>query len=246
MDKVTNKAISQSHVLGILPARMTSRRLQHKLLIKLDGISIIRRTTLQALQCAQLHQVVVASDHQQILDEVADLPCQRLLIRDDVLNGTERCAIASKHFSDISHVVNIQAEQPYIEPNIIDRLAMVMASEDDKCIYTLCRDMPCNDVSTEVVKVTTDQNKYARSFTRELPDSALSYEHIGVYGYSAPLLQTLAHLSPTPSEQEQKLEQLRWMDHDYPIHVIVVSTRSISIDSNSDLHRAQLKTRAGI
>lgn len=242
--------------LGLIPARYASTRFPGKPLADLGGLTMIQRVVMQAQQ-ANLARVVVATDDARIADHVRGFGGEVVLTRADHPSGTDRLAEAYATLSATSGetfdvVVNIQGDEPFVQPAQIDALLAVFARDAAAEIATLVRriDAPENLFSPHVVKCVTDAHGRALYFSRQplpyqrdrpAPDwlqHHAYWQHLGLYAYRPATLARLTRLAPSPLEIAESLEQLRWLENGVPIHVAVTDHASIGIDTPDDLARA--------
>lgn len=236
-------------VLGVIPARYGSTRFPGKPLAMIGGKTMIRRTCEQVLK-ASLDAVVVATDDRRIFDEVQSFGGQAVMTRADHPSGTDRCREALDLMGgDYDAVVNIQGDEPFIDPARINQVADLIR-RDDTDIATLAEPITDPDVleNPNVVKVVFDKNGLALYFSRHpLPfvrgaerhlwlEKAAYYRHIGLYAYKASTLRAITALVPGRLEQAESLEQLRWLENGFPVRVgIAEPQRTIAIDTPQDL-----------
>lgn len=236
-------------VLGVIPARYGSTRFPGKPLAMIGGKTMIRRTCEQVLK-ASLDAVVVATDDPRILEEVEGFGQRALMTRADHPSGTDRCREALDLLGDgFDAVVNIQGDEPFIDPARIDQVADLIR-RDDTVIATLAEPVtdPAALDNPNVVKVVFGQDGNALYFSRHpLPyvrgtersrwlDTTAYYRHVGLYAYKAATLRAVTALPPGRLERAESLEQLRWLENGFPIRVAVtVPGRSIAIDTPQDL-----------
>lgn len=236
-------------VLGVIPARYGSTRFPGKPLAMIGGKTMIRRTCEQVLK-ASLDAVVVATDDPRILEEVEGFGQRALMTRADHPSGTDRCREALDLLGDgFDAVVNIQGDEPFIDPARIDQVADLIR-RDDTVIATLAEPVtaPAALDNPNVVKVVFGQDGNALYFSRHpLPyvrgtersrwlDTTAYYRHVGLYAYKAATLRAVTALPPGRLERAESLEQLRWLENGFPIRVAVTAPgRSIAIDTPQDL-----------
>lgn len=236
-------------VLGVIPARYGSTRFPGKPLAMIGGKTMIRRTCSQVLK-ASLDAVVVATDDPRILEEVEGFGQRALMTRADHPSGTDRCREALDLMGDgFDAVVNIQGDEPFIDPARIDQVADLIR-RDDTVIATLAEPVtdPAALDNPNVVKVVFGQDGNALYFSRHpLPyvrgtersrwlDTTAYYRHVGLYAYKAATLRAVTALPPGRLERAESLEQLRWLENGFPIRVAVTAPgRSIAIDTPQDL-----------
>lgn len=237
-------------IVGIIPARFASTRFPGKPLVQIQGKSMIRRVYEQAIQAQLLSDVIVATDDQRIVDEVISFGGKYRLTRADHISGTDRCAEVVENMHDIDTVINIQGDEPFIDPNQIDLLASCFEDNTVK-LATLIKQINSNsDLFNETIpKVVVNRNLEAIYFSRQtIPFlrnavkeewllHSVFYKHIGIYGYAAATLNEITKLNPSPLEQAENLEQLRWIENGYRIHTRVTQLETIAIDTPEDLEK---------
>jgi 3-deoxy-manno-octulosonate cytidylyltransferase (CMP-KDO synthetase) len=236
-------------ILGIIPARYASTRFPGKPLVDIGGRSMVRRVYEQASAALLLDRVVVATDDERILDHVRAFGGECFLTRADHPSGTDRCAEVARLFPEAELVVNIQGDEPFIQPGQIDLLAETLRQNPRFPLATLAKRIEQAEAlfNPNVVKVVFSEKAGAIYFSRQpLPfyrgagtrdwlQQHAYFKHIGLYGYRRRMLLRLARLRPTPLERAESLEQLRWLEHGLRIKVAVTELETIGIDSPEDL-----------
>ncbi|MFH1964463.1 MAG: 3-deoxy-manno-octulosonate cytidylyltransferase [Acidobacteriota bacterium] len=238
-------------VVGMIPSRYESTRFPGKPLADIQGKSMIRRVYEQCLEALSLDSVYVATDDERIADEVRSFGGDYLMTSSDHLSGTDRLAEASGYV-DADIIVNIQGDQPFIEPGMIDEAVQPLLDDPGLPMSTLMQKLtdPRDYDNPNVVKVVTDTKGFALYFSRSrIPyprqtDSFYLYEHIGLYVYRKDFLCLLAILAPTTLEKIELLEQLRVIENGYKIKVVETKKISselsgFSVDTPEDLDRIQ-------
>jgi len=233
----------------MIPARWASTRFPGKPLADIHGKSMIRRVHEQSLQAMSLDKVYVATDDGRIADEVKSFGGDFLMTSEDHLSGTDRLAEAAGYV-DADIVVNIQGDQPFIEPEMIDEAVQPLLDDPTLPMATLKQKLtdPRDFDNPNVVKVVTNKDGNALYFSRSrIPyprqdDPADIYEHIGLYVYRKDFLCLLAVLAPTKLEKIERLEQLRVIENGYKIRVIETEKcfselSGFSVDTPEDLER---------
>ena len=231
----------------IIPARLHSTRLPHKLLLPLGGIPIVIRT---ANIAKEIDSTIVASDSKEILDICKKYNIDCVLTSKEHTSGTDRCAeVAKKLKLDNDEVViNLQGDEPFIESNIIENLKQSMKNAifNKSAFMASCYkeiDSAYADDSN-IVKVILDSNSNALYFSRsKIPynrdNAEVSYfGHIGIYAFSAKSLNEFCNFSKSQIEDIEKLEQLRALWYGKKILMIKVKTDSIGIDTKNDYENA--------
>lgn len=235
-------------VIGIIPARYASTRFPGKPLVDLKGKTMIQRVYEGASKCPSLDTVVVATDDQRIYDAVKAFGGNVEMTSETHPSGTDRCGeVAEKYDADV--VVNIQGDEPLVNPGQIDTLCTAFADETVS-IATLGHTQVSSDDLGDVnrVKVVCDRNGNALYFSRNaIPSAERALEnvrsefpfmrHIGLYAYRKETLKELVQLQPCALEQMEALEQLRWMYYGYEIRVIPTDIETPNIDTPEDLKK---------
>lgn len=238
-------------ILGIIPARFASTRFPGKPLTVINGKTMIRRVYEQASAAKKLSKVVVATDDERIANEVKSFGGEVVITSDQHRSGTDRCAEAvSKVAGQWSAVINIQGDEPFIQPEQIDLLASLFAEADVK-IGTLVKKLsdPSDLDNPNTMKVVLDTKNNGMYFSRscipfvrgidksEWLNANFFYKHIGIYGYRTETLMEITKLSPGKLEIAESLEQLRWLENGYQIRTAFTELETISIDVPSDLDK---------
>lgn len=237
----------------VIPARYASSRLPAKPLLDIAGKPMVVRVVEQA-QRSGAEQVIVATDHQEIFDVVTRSGFQAVMTREDHPSGTDRIAEVSAHFNWPSDeiVVNVQGDEPLIEPALIREVAENLNVHAEASIATVCHAIHDKEtmLNPNVVKVVMDANGYAMYFSRApipyardafaqnlaLPANMLVYRHVGIYAYRAKFLSDYAQLAPAQIEQCEALEQLRALWHGYKISVAITQQAPApGVDTQKDL-----------
>ena len=236
-------------ILGVIPARYASSRFPGKPLVDIDGKTMIQRVYEQCMKAESLSKVIVATDDMRIFDKVKSFGGEVMMTDVDHLNGTSRCAEVLHHFEEIllepiDYVINIQGDEPLIDPKQIDDLASLFEDENAEIVTQAKRETDLSLLENlNIVKAILDKNNFAIVFKRNLQlttyDSQPFYKHVGIYGFKADVLNKIVHLEPSQNELQHKLEQLRWLDNSYKIKVGITEYESISIDTEEDLERVR-------
>jgi 3-deoxy-manno-octulosonate cytidylyltransferase (CMP-KDO synthetase) len=205
----------------------------------------------RARRSKTLARVVVATDDLRIRDAVVAFGGEVQLTGLHHPSGTDRVAEVAASLS-CEIVVNIQGDEPLIEPPMIDEAVSPFFVESDLIMGTVCRRLEKEEEwqSPHVVKVVRDRRGFALYFSRApIPYARVQgrhsyYKHIGLYVYRREFLLTLASLAPTPLEETEQLEQLRALEYGYPIRVVETKYDSIGVDTPEDLERiARIEAR---
>jgi len=238
----------------LIPARLASSRLPNKPLADLAGLPMVVRVAQRAL-LSKASQVVVAADDDSIIKACAAQGIQAVLTRTDHVSGSDRLAEAANllGLADDTIVVNVQGDEPLIEPALIDAVADVLAASPDCSMSTLAHaiDNAADWRSPHVVKLVLNAANRASYFSRasipvwrdgpadQLPPYPV-WRHVGLYAYRVGFLKAFPGLSPAPTEQAESLEQLRVLWHGHPIVVHVSDQASAAgVDTPEDLARVR-------
>ncbi len=237
-------------VIGIIPARYGSTRFPGKPLAEINGKSMIQRVYEQAKKTTALHHVVVATDDQRIVDAVNDFGGEVLMTAEHHQSGTDRCKeVLFDQSMDFDIVVNIQGDEPYIDPEQITQTVNCFSDENTE-IATLVKLITTNEelFNANKPKVLIDETDFAIYFSRAVIPYQRGvkqndwiehynyYKHIGLYAYRADILKEITNISPSRLELAEGLEQLRWIENGYKIKVAITDTESLSVDTPEDLN----------
>ena len=238
-------------VVGIIPARYGSSRFPGKPLAMIKGKTMIQRVCEQAWK-SKLDAVLVATDDIRIADEVLKFGGKYVMTDPRHQSGTDRCCealeILEEHYDA---VINIQGDEPFIDPQNID-LLVDMISRDDTQLASLVKRVDDEEelFSSNKVKVVMDKSGNALYFSRNpIPymrnvdrekwlKKGRFFQHLGIYAYKAEALRQIATMQPTALELAESLEQLRWLENGLSIRMAVVEAGSLAIDSPADLAKA--------
>jgi len=237
-------------ILGVIPARYESSRFPGKPLIDIAGKSMIERVYRQCLKSSSLSKVIVATDDQRISDHVSSFGGNVVMTSNTHQSGTDRCAEVANNYPEFDVLINIQGDEPMIDPNQIDLLSKCF--EDPKTnIATLVKKISTNEelFNENTPKVILNKNKEAILFSRtaipflrgKTRDSWIEhytyYKHIGIYGFRTNILQELTKLPLSGLETAEALEQLRWIENGYRIHAAITVKESQAVDTPEDLEK---------
>lgn len=241
--------------LGVIPARYASSRFPGKPLVDIRGKSMIRRVYEQVRQAKWIDEVLVATDDKRIFEHVRAFGGQVEMTAGTHRSGTDRCAEVAGRREGFDIVVNIQGDEPFIDPRQVDQVIAPLREQAEVEIATLAKLFTdqADLFNPNVVKVVFDRRQRALYFSRSaiphLRDvdpanwlgQAAFYKHIGIYGFRRQVLLALAREQPGRLEQWESLEQLRWLEAGYRIFVGVTELETIGIDRPEDLERISRK-----
>jgi 3-deoxy-manno-octulosonate cytidylyltransferase (CMP-KDO synthetase) len=230
-------------IVGIIPARYESSRFPGKPLAMISGKSMIQRVYEQAKKATNLTEVYVATDDERIIKEVETFGGQVIMTAKEHLNGTSRCAEALEILNkSFNYIINIQGDEPLINPLQINELASLFLDEHAEIITQVAIETDLSLLENKnIVKAILDKDCYALDFKRTLTESTLVsssfFRHVGIYGFKTDVLKKIVQLTPTKNELEEHLEQLRWIDNKFIIKSGITKYKSISIDTKEDLRK---------
>jgi len=240
-----------AEAIGIIPARFASTRFPGKPLVDILGMSMVQRVYRQASASTRLSRVVVATDDERILQHVEAFGGEVMMTSSLHASGTDRCAeVAERLGGNYEVVVNIQGDEPFIDPAQIDLLVSLFDRDEVSIGSLIKRIAKQEDLHSDtVIKVVRGIDGRALYFSRnpiphvrgalpsELMDRAVFYKHIGIYAFRGDILPQLAALAVSELEKAEGLEQLRWLENGHAIHLAETGHESNSIDSPADLER---------
>ena len=221
-------------ILGVIPARLNSTRFPNKVIFSLNGKTIVEHVYNKAIQSSLIDKLVVAVDSEKTEKLIN---CSNIMMTSDKHeSGTDRVAeVANSYDCDV--VVNIQGDEPGIDPKLIDQLISLFNDPDVKMASVASTDLDKNDFKNiNVVKVNLDKDNNALSFVRNNIDPKKKYyRHIGIYAYRKKTLNLFTSLDQSDNEKKYSLEQLRALDNNIAIKLLISDFNYRSIDTKEDL-----------
>lgn len=238
--------------IAIIPARFNSARLPGKAIIEIDGKPLIEHVYRRVQLARLVERIIVATDDARIAQVVEGFGGTVAMTAVGHASGTDRIAEVAQGMDPKTLIVNVQGDEPLIEPSVIDR-AVTAACLGDAEMVTLMTPLPdpADIRNPNRVKVVTGRNGLALYFSRSpIPSAGTCFLHLGLYVYSAGFVTALAKLQQTPLEVAERLEQLRALEHGYRIRVVEVESESWGIDTAADLEKfrktfGEVTARAG-
>ena len=226
--------------IGVVPARLASKRLPKKILANLDGKPMVVHTMERVVKAQRLDKVILAIDSEETLDALKDFDFDMVMTSKDHYSGTDRVAEVVKKIEDAEVIINIQGDEPLIDANIIDALVDLFEDKDVKMGTAISTKLTVDDLlDPNVVKAIIDQDKNVIDFKRNIFDLEIGglYRHIGIYGFRRNTLFQFSMLEQSPRELEKKLEQMRALDNGLPIRAAITGFESFAVDTQSDLNK---------
>ncbi|MBU1487366.1 3-deoxy-manno-octulosonate cytidylyltransferase [bacterium] len=232
-------------VVGIIPARYGSTRFPGKPLALINDKPMIWHTYERALKAKRIDELIVATDDDHIFEVVKNFGAEAVLTFTIFKSGTDRVAAVARDIeADI--IVNIQADEPFIDPSSIDKAIEAAAEDPLVLVSTLkCRIKKEEELTDpNVVKVVTNKKGEALYFSRApIPycfrENRLYYKHIGLYVFRRDFLFAFTDLPPSALEETEGLEQLRILENGYPIKVVETEYEGIGVDTKEDLEKVE-------
>jgi len=237
-------------ILCIIPARFASTRFPGKPLVDIAGKTMIQRVYEQAKKCIHLAEIIVATDDDRIFKHVDDFGGKAVMTSPDHQSGTDRCAEAAEKYPEYDVIINIQGDEPYIDPEQITKLISCFNDAGTQ-IATLIKKVSTNEElhNTNSPKVIINKHSEAIYFSRsplphirgQEPQNWLQhftyFKHVGIYGYRADILKRITKLPVSLLERAESLEQLRWIENGYKIKVAETELETFAIDTPEDLKK---------
>jgi 3-deoxy-manno-octulosonate cytidylyltransferase (CMP-KDO synthetase) len=247
-------------ILAVIPARYASSRFPGKALAKVDSRTMLEHVYERVSMARYLSTAIIATDDRRIYDEARRFGARVQMTRGDHVSGTDRVAEVASAFEDAELVVNVQGDEPLIDPAAIDAAVLPLLEEPAIPMGTLKKRIEdLREVSDpNVVKVVTDRFENAIYFSRStipwprdgvFPSSGgaqiTHFKHIGLYVYRRDFLLRYPGFPTGPLEQAERLEQLRALENGFKIRVVETDYESLGVDTPGDLERVRQLIRAG-
>lgn len=228
-----------NYCLGLIPARWGSSRFEGKPLYRLAKKPLVEWVWRRAMACYALNEVAIATDDCRIQEACEGFGARVIMTSSEHLTGTDRLAEAVGAFPQATHIVNIQGDEPLIEPSTIAALVKGLYAHDKVDMVTAVTPLREEDrENPHVVKCVMSASQRALYFSRSaIPflrnghPSAQLWAHKGIYGYRRDFLEKFVQWEPTPLERAESLEQLRALEHDAWIGVICTNDSSSGVDT---------------
>jgi 3-deoxy-manno-octulosonate cytidylyltransferase (CMP-KDO synthetase) len=221
-------------VLGVIPVRLASTRFPEKALASLNGRPLVHHVYARCLQANSLDRLIVATDHPRIAKVVRDFGGEVFLTKNTHATGSDRVwEVAST--LDFDHIVNIQGDQPEVDPICIDACVAAL-SEKGVDMATAAVPLINLEASSDVVRVVTDPQNFALSFSRRShSDRGVNWRHLGIYAFQRATLREFASRAQAPEEIRKGLEQLRVLAYGGRVKVVFADSAAPAVDRRGDL-----------
>lgn len=238
-------------ILAVIPARFLSTRFPGKVIAPLAGKPLVLHAYQRACEASLVTEAVIATDDAKVVEALTPYGAQVVMTRPDHPSGTDRIAEVAEA-SDADIIVNVQGDEPLIDPATIDAAIRPLLESDGVPMATVRHRItdPQDVADPNVVKVVCDARGRALYFSRSpipcVRDARDGdqrqppyWQHVGLYAYRRAFLLAYGQMAPTPLEKLEKLEQLRALENGYPIAVVETEYRSIGVDTPEDLERVR-------
>ncbi len=234
-------------ILCVIPSRLNSTRLPRKPLLKIGSSTLIERVYLQAKKCPFLDKIIVATDSLEIKNALIHTDAIVELTPENIRTGTDRVALISKNHPEFEVVVNLQGDEPFVTPKMLELLVLPYLNNKNPPMSTLAAPLKNNDDlnNPNIVKIILKKNKDALYFSRSpipyfrnLIEDIVVYSHIGLYAFQRDFLVEYSQMNQTPLEIVESLEQLRALENGYSIHVEITNEKILDINTQEDYEEA--------
>ena len=244
-----------SKAIGIIPARWGSTRFPGKALHLIAGKPLLRHVWERSRRAKKLDKLIIATDDFRIAEAAFDWGAEVAMTSPNHASGTDRIAEVAKKVKQFRHVVNIQGDEPLIDPNLIDRLVRELQRDNKLEMITAAHPFEEAHAATSAhqVKVVLNQNgdalyfsRAAIPFARDGSRDVQYFRHQGIYGYTRELLLRFVRWKTSPLERAESLEQLRALENGVRIRVVMTGSGSPGVDTPEDARMMErLMTAAG-
>ena len=224
--------------IGIIPARLASKRFPKKILADLNGKPLVAHTIERAQKAKKLDRVLLAIDSEETKSALENYDFDIIMTSQSHSSGTDRIAEVMEEIHDAEIIINIQADEPLIDPYVIDSLVDSFEDESVRMSTVVSTKLTVSDLlNPNVVKAIIDEKRNAVEFKRNIFDVEIGgvYRHVGAYGFCRETLIQYYNLAPSDRELRTSLEQLRALDNNIPIRAVITDYASVSVDILDDL-----------
>ncbi len=238
-------------IIAVIPARFASERLPGKAMADIGGKPMIRHVVERTARSPVISRVIVATDHESIAAAARDGGAEAVMTPAELPSGTDRIAFAADSLAGNPVLVNVQGDEPFVSPGMIDDAVRTQLEGPPDCTATLASrvDGTGEFGNPDIVKVAIGLGGDALYFSRApIPfdregSGTVWYRHIGLYVYRKDFLKIFSSWEPTPMERAEKLEQLRILEHGFRVRVAVGEYETLSVDTPADLEKARERYR---
>ena len=227
-------------VVGVIPARIGSTRFPRKILADIEGKPMIAHVAERALKAEMLDKVIIAIDSEETQKALSSYKFDLVMTDVGHKSGTDRVAEVAKAIDEAEIIINIQGDEPLLNPIVIDKLIKLFDDPTVAMSTVVSRNIGVKDyLDRNIVKVFLDENQNAYSFKRDIYDSEIGgvFRHVGFYGFQRETLFEYSLLSPSKNEIENSLEQFRALDNGIKIKALITNSEQLAVDVPEDLDR---------
>ena len=227
-------------IVGIIPARIGSKRFPKKILADIDGKPMVVHVAERAKQSKLLAKVILAIDSNEAKQVLSDFDLEIVMTSKDHVSGTDRVTEVVKGLDSAELIINIQGDEPLLDPKVIDGLIKIFDDSTVSMGTVVSRKIGIRDyLDRNVVKAFLDENQNAYDFKRDIYDSDIGgvFRHIGFYGFDRDTLLQFSSLPASKNEIKYSLEQFRALDNGIKIKAFISNAQQQAIDSPEDLDR---------
>ena len=233
-------------VVGIIPARIDSTRFPKKILADIEGKPMIAHVAERALEAEMLDKVIIAIDSEETKSALSSYKFDMVMTDVRYSSGTDRVSEVAKTIDEAEIIINIQGDEPLLDPKIIDRLVRLFDDPSVSMSTVVSRDIGVKDyLDRNIVKVFLDENQNAYDFKRDIYDSEIGgvFRHVGFYGFQKETLFEFSSLAPSHNEVEYSLEQFRALDNNIKIKALITNSEQLAVDVPEDINRVVFKMK---
>ena len=227
-------------VIGVIPARIGSTRFPRKILADIEGKPMIAHVAERALEAEMLDKVIIAIDSEETQKALSSYKFDLVMTDVGHKSGTDRVAEVAKAIDEAEIIINIQGDEPLLNPIVIDKLIKLFDDPTVAMSTAVSRNIGVKDyLDRNIVKVFLDENQNAYNFKRDIYDSEIGgvFRHVGFYGFQRETLFEYSSLSPSKNEIENSLEQFRALDNGIKIKALITNSEQLAVDVPEDLDR---------
>ena len=227
-------------VIGVIPARIGSTRFPRKILADIEGKPMIAHVAERALEAEMLDKVIIAIDSEETQKALSSYKFDLVMTDIGHKSGTDRVAEVAKAIDEAEIIINIQGDEPLLNPIVIDKLIKLFDDPTVAMSTAVSRNIGVKDyLDRNIVKVFLDENQNAYSFKRDIYDLEIGgvFRHVGFYGFQRETLFEYSSLSPSKNELENSLEQFRALDNGIKIKALITNAEQLAVDVPEDLDR---------
>lgn len=227
-------------IVGIIPARIGSKRFPKKILADIDGKPMVVHVAERAMQSKFLEKVILAIDSNEAKQVLSDFDLEIVMTSKDHVSGTDRVTEVVNGLDSAKLIINIQGDEPLLDPKVIDGLIKIFDDSTVSMGTVVSRKIGIRDyLDRNVVKAFLDENQNAYDFKRDIYDSDIGgvFRHIGFYGFDRDTLLQFSSLPASKNEIKYSLEQFRAIDNGIKIKAFISNSQQQAVDSPGDLDR---------